>query len=174
MFRPGDGNRHSHSAWVLLTAIVEIVAEQEYHEFLQEQFFDKAGMTRTGSYTFSQQFDASEIAIGYGRTQPTEPNSPQHWGKTSWLVKGSGGMVSTVGDLWRWHVAMKEGKLLGAEAMKKYPLYSAGVGGNMRGFLNCFDYEPDAAYILCSNSHEAMDDRAFQISRALERMVVGE
>jgi hypothetical protein len=174
LFQPGEGNRHSHSAWVLLAAIVEIVSDQPYEEFLKDNFFSKIGMTRTGSYTFSRSFPASEVAIGYGSSKPTEPNSPQHWGETSWLVKGSGGMVSTVGDLWRWYVAMKKGKLLGSEAMKKYPLYSAGVGGNMRGFLNCFDFEPTAAYILCSNSHESMDDQAFRLSQALERMVVGE
>ncbi|MFT5154692.1 MAG: hypothetical protein ACI841_004700, partial [Planctomycetota bacterium] len=37
------------------------------------------------------------------------PNTPKNWGETSWLVKGSGGMVSTVYHLQRWLLAMRSG-----------------------------------------------------------------
>lgn len=171
LFEPGSSSRHSHSAWVLLAAIVEITSGQAYDDFLKNQFFDKAGMTRTGPYPLTVRFDPSEIAIGYGPSQPTEVNSPAHWGKTSWLVMGSGGMVSTPGDLYRWRTAMRQGKLLGAAALARYPVDAVGVGGNDRGFLNWFAYAGKNAFVLCSNSHDAMDDRASGIGRALEYLI---
>ena len=80
-------------------------------------------------------------------------------------------MVSTVGDLYRWHRAMRSGRLLGPSAMAKYPVNAAGVGGNVRGFLNTFEHEGDRSVILCSNSHTEPGDLASQIGRALEALV---
>jgi len=174
LFAPGTSQRHSHSAWVLLAAIVEIASDQPYERFLRENFFDKAGMHRTGNYPITKRFKPGEIAVGYGMSQPTEINAPQHWGPTSWLVMGSGGMVSTIGDLYRWHEAMRRGDLLGPTALAKYPLDAAAVGGNDRGFLNCFVYEGDTGFILCSNAHKEMNDQPSKIAQALERLVLQE
>ncbi len=171
LFAPGTNHRHSHSAWVLLAAIVEKASGQSYEEFLRKQFFDPAGMHRTGNYPITKRFPEDQIAVGYGMSRPTEINSPVHWGPTSWLVMGSGGMVSTPADLYRWHRAMLRGKLLGPKALAKYPLDAVGVGGNDRGFLNWFAYNDLNAVILCSNSHVEMEDRTAQIGRALEQLV---
>ncbi len=171
LFAPGTDRRHSHSAWVLLAAIVELASGQPYEDYLRENFFGPAGMTRTGNYPIAAKFPADEIAIGYGSSQPTPINSPVYWGPTSWLVMGSGGMVSTPGDLYRWHVALRDGRLLGPTALAKYPLDAVGVGGNDRGFLNWFAFEGPDAVIMCSNSHVEMDDHAAQVGRALEQLV---
>ena len=171
LFAPGANRQHSHSAWVLLAAIVEMASGQSYETFLQEKFFGPASMTRTGNYPIVANYAPREIAIGYGMSHPTPVNSPAFWGQTSWLVMGSGGMVSTPGDLYRWHRAMREGKLLGPAALAKYPLDAVGVGGNDRGFLNWFAYGGRNAMILCSNSHIEMDDHAAQVGRALEELV---
>jgi hypothetical protein len=80
-------------------------------------------------------------------------------------------MVSTVGDLYRWHAAMRDGRLLGPYALSKYPLDMVGVGGNDRGFLNWFAYEGPDAVIMCSNSHTEPGDLASQVGMALERLV---
>lgn len=171
LFAPGTSREHSHSAWGLLAVIVEIVSGQPYEQYLKEQFLGPAGMTRTGLYQSLKGVGASQIAIGYGSSQPTPINSPVYWGPTSWLVMGSGGMVSTALDLYRWHRAMRDGKLLGPLALAKYPVDAVGVGGNDRGFLNWFAYNGRDAVIMCSNSHREMDDEAAQVGRALERLV---
>ena len=48
LFVPGSRREHSHSAWGLLAAIVEIVSDQSYQEFTRERLFDPAGMQDTG------------------------------------------------------------------------------------------------------------------------------
>ena len=91
LFEPGASERHSHAAWGVLAAIVEIVSGQGYEEFLREHFFDPAHMARTGHYPRAKGFDASEVAVGLGGNVWGEVNAPTHWGETSWLVLGSGG-----------------------------------------------------------------------------------
>jgi hypothetical protein len=75
------------------------------------------------------------MAIGYGPRKDGEINAPPFWGKTSWLVMGSGGQVSTAADMWRWARAVHGGKILSKESLK---LYGAGdgmlIGGDVYGF----------------------------------------
>lgn len=37
-----------------------------------------------------------------------------------WHLRGNGGLLSTVGDLYRWHVALTREKVLSIEVKKKY------------------------------------------------------
>ena len=50
LFPPGEGNAHSHSAFTLLSAIVERVTDMSYQDFLKDNFFDPVGMTVTGPF----------------------------------------------------------------------------------------------------------------------------
>ncbi len=103
LFPPGQGEAHSHSAWVLLAAMVEIVSKQPYGDFVRTNFFAPAGMTRTGNHEDAEQFPDDQFAVGYGAQSVGALNIPKYWGKTSWLVMGSGGMQSTPMDLFRWN-----------------------------------------------------------------------
>lgn len=172
LFPPGQGNSHSHSAWGLLSAIVEIVSEMPYKEFLDKYFFKPAGMDRTGLYQDSIGFKEEDVAVGYSPHKVGTINSPQYWGPTSWLVMGSGGMVSNPGDLYKWIQALRSGKFLSAASLEKY--WSNGVlaGGNDRGFLCMYTEGPGSLMILCSNSHVSMGDTAAKLGRALARLVM--
>jgi CubicO group peptidase (beta-lactamase class C family) len=174
LFPPGKGEQHSHSAWVLLAAIVEIVSDKPYKEFLDEHFFVPAGMDRTGLYQNTASFKEEDVAVGYSPNKVGKINAPQYWGPTSWLVMGSGGMVSNPGDLYKWIQALRSGKLLSAESLEKY--WSKGVlaGGNDRGFLCMYTEGPETLMILCSNSHASMNDRASGLARALARLVMSD
>ncbi len=174
LFSPGEGNQHSHSAWGLLAAVVEIVSEKPYNKFLEEYFFGPAEMDRTGLYQDTSSFKEEEMAIGHPRVRAGNVNTPQNWGPTSWLVMGSGGMVSNPGNLHKWVQALHSGKFLSPESLNKY--WSKGVlaGGNDRGFLCMYTEGPGTLMILCSNSHTSMGDRASQLGRALARLVMSE
>jgi len=171
LFAPGKGRAHSHSAWVLLAAIVEIVARQPYGEFLRQQFFEPAGMTRTGLHEDAARFADAEFAVGYGRNAAGKLNIPKHWGRTSWLVMGSGGMQSTPGDLQRWMAAIREGKTLRPATAARY--WSGGVltGGDDRGFLVVYTEGPDNLVILFSNSHAGPNDGASGLANRLVDLV---
>lgn len=152
LFEPGTEHAHSHAAFGVLAAVVELVSGDSYIKFLDKNLFGPAGMTKTGHYEDIKAKD-DEVAIGYGGNDYTPVNSPKNWGKTSWLVLGSGGMVSTTGDLYRWNQGIRDGKLLSLAAIEKYFRHGGGVlvGGNMHGFYTSYTTAPDTLFFLCTN-----------------------
>ncbi|HYO16115.1 MAG TPA: serine hydrolase domain-containing protein, partial [Thermoanaerobaculia bacterium] len=110
---------YSKSAYSLLAAIVEKLSGQPYETFVRERFFEKAGMDKTG-YVLPK-WNRDEVAKGYASSgyrgtpldQPWAPDGP------SWNLRGNGGMLSTVGDLYRWHLALERGDLLSPESREK-------------------------------------------------------
>lgn len=170
LFEPGSDRAHSHSAFGVLAAIVEVVSGDSYAGFLEKNMFSPAGMKSTWHYEDIQAGD-DDVAIGYGGKSIVTPNSPKKWGKTSWLVLGSGGMVSTTGDLYRWNQAIRSGKILSPNAAKKYWHVGGGafVGGNMHGFYTSYTTGPDTMYFLCTNDigREAQTKR---LTTALEEL----
>lgn len=176
LFEPGTESRHSHTAWGLLAAVIEVVTGTDYEGFLREVFFEPAKMKRTGHYPHTKRFPASEIAVGLGGNVWGEINAPQYWGETSWLVLGSGGMVSTPGDLYRWHEFLRVGEILSEASRAKYFGNGAIVneGGNDRGFINTIGARGDDIVIVCSNSHVGMDDATAAVASAASLVGAGE
>jgi len=172
LFRPGEGRAHSHSAWVLLAAIVEQVAQESYGEFLRKNFFEPAGMTRTGLHEEAAGFDDREFAVGYEGQRVGRINIPKHWGRTSWLVMGSGGMQSTPRDLYRWIQAIRDGKTLSAASAAKYWKGGPLAGGDDRGFFCLYTEGPGNLMILCSNVHRAPGDLVSTVGRQLAELVM--
>jgi CubicO group peptidase (beta-lactamase class C family) len=169
LFPPGQGDAHSHSAWVLLAALVEIVSTQSYGDFLREHFFVPAGMTRTGLHEDLANVPDDEIALGYEGQPVGEKNSPKYWGRTSWLVMGSGGMQSTPMDLYRWVLAIRRGVTLSPASAAKYGIDRGDmlVGGDDRGFLCMYTTGRNDMVILCSNAHARPGDLASAVGRGL-------
>ncbi len=153
LFAPGTSRRHSHSAWGLLAAIIEIVSGEPYPQFTREHLFKPAGMKDTGF--FGDKIAADRLAIGYGMASDGEINAPPYWGPTSWLVMGSGGQVSTTGDLYRWLEALRGGKILEAQWAAKYFGRPGGVltGGDQYGFEIVYTPGPGTLMIMVSNSN---------------------
>ena len=117
---PGAEYRYSNAAYTLLAAIVEHASGQDFERFLHEHLFRLAGMEQTG-YVLPR-WDRASVAAGYRDEQnvgtPLErPNwTPQGPG---WALRGAGGMLSTLGDLYRWHTALQEGTVLSAAAREQ-------------------------------------------------------
>ncbi len=158
LFKPGEGSAHSHSAWGLLAAIVEIQSGQTYAEFTREHLFEPAGMKDTGF--FGEELPEERVAVGYGYRDSSDPNSPPHWGQTSWLVMGSGGQVATMPDIHRWEIAIRSGKILSAESTEQF-LAMSGVSsdGDMFGFEFCHSHNPESLFLLISNSMSSQEER---------------
>ena len=159
LFAPGNGKAHSHWAFGLLAAIVERVSGKGYYPFLRENFFDPAGMQRTGNYGESRDLKLPDFAAG-GGMQVGLPNMPPNWGPTSWLVMGSGGMYSTLGDLQRFYILLTQGDVLAPRHRDDFLATQAGLDGSDRGFeLFSFADEKrsDQAYVfLNKGGPEAM------------------
>ncbi len=152
LFEPGKGHLHSHAAWGLLAAVVEVVSGETYPAFTRKNLFEPAGMQDTGF--FGEPIAAERLAIGYGPRSDGEVNAPPYWGKTSWLVMGSGGQVSTTGDMLRWHRALRAEEILGPDMLARYfgPPGSLLDGGDMYGFQIFYTQGPGSQMFLVSNS----------------------
>jgi CubicO group peptidase (beta-lactamase class C family) len=162
LFEPGQGDEHSHAAWVLLAAIVEVRSGKTYPEFTRERLLGPAGMKDTGF--FGVPIPKERLAIGYGEKSDGETNAAPWWGPTSWLVMGSGGMVSTTGDLARWLRALREGRVLPRAALERYwsPPGALLAGGDMYGFEIAYTEGPRSFFVVVSNSIDRAKRPDFQ------------
>ncbi len=151
-FAPGSGKAHSHSAWGLVAAIIEIVSGQSYEEFTQDEIYGPSGMTKTGFYG-DQDYADEEIAIGYGGARFGEINSPMHWPKTSWLIKGSGGQISRPIDMYRFHKALHGGKILDENSLSQYFRGGPGMnaGGSRHGYAVFYTQGPGSYVFVFTN-----------------------
>jgi CubicO group peptidase (beta-lactamase class C family) len=173
LFAPGQGEAHSHSAFGLLAAVIEVSSGETYPRFIKKEILKPLGMTRTGFYGESLGLPASEFAVGYGDSAVGVPNIPPNWGPTSWLVMGSGGMSSTLADMDRYYGAIGSGKLLTGAWAKWQQGEEVGVGGSDRGYFifHATNGKGDEALFLMNGEGRAPATRA--MTRALQRLVMG-
>lgn len=170
LFLPGTDRRHSHAAFGLLAALVERVSGEPYYTFLRTNFFDPAGMTRTGEYGETRGLALSDFAVGGGPQYVGLPNIPPNWGPTSWLVKGSGGMYSTLGDLQRFYAYVRSGAVLDEAHSVPFRGHSIQLDGSDRGFELFSVSTPSGNEVyLFVNRHVDRGTTA-RLIRALERL----
>lgn len=163
LFAPGTRERHSHAAWGVLAAVIEIVSGKSYPQFTRQRLFDPAGMDDTGF--FGVEYPEERMAVGLSPRTSGKVNAPPYWGPTSWLVMGSGGQVSTTRDLYRWHQALAAGKILHGQWLDRYwePAGALLNGGDMFGFEVFYSQGPETMFILMSNAG-GKDDRVQRLS----------
>jgi CubicO group peptidase (beta-lactamase class C family) len=114
-FEPGSKWQYSNSGFVLLGLIVEKVSGQSYFDYVKENIFKPAGMTSTDSYERDK--PVSNLAIGYtkaGEDGRLDSAASRRSNSAMRPAKGSpaGGGYSTVEDLLKFSVALRDYKLL--------------------------------------------------------------
>jgi len=171
LFEPGTGHSHSHAAFGLLAALIENVTEKTYFSFLNENFFEPAGMDRTGEYGDKKELAISDFAAGGGPQYIGLPNIPPNWGPTSWLVKGSGGMYSTLDDLLKFYNYIRSGKVLDEKHNKFFDQPTVNVDGSDRGFELFSAYMPPDNEVYLFLNETGNRDKMRQLFRALELLV---
>jgi CubicO group peptidase (beta-lactamase class C family) len=102
-FSPGERYRYSNSGYVLLGAVIARVSGIPLPQFLDSHVFTPVGMRRTFVFTHKGQ-ETLEMARGYDAF-----GSPDDYAE---FVTGDGGMYSTVDDLWKFDLALFNGKLI--------------------------------------------------------------
>ncbi len=173
IFDPGSDRQHSHAAFGLLAAVIERVSGMEYYEFLKENLFDPAGMTRTGEYGTTLGYSFDQFAEGGGPEFIGSPNIPPNWGPTSWLIKGSGGMYSTLGDLQKFYEMIRSGNVLDVDHNQRFLNESVNLDGSMRGFelfTISLPNEQRSLYLFLNNIPDR--DGLRNVFRALERFIL--
>ncbi|WP_298287429.1 serine hydrolase [uncultured Lutibacter sp.] len=115
--KPGTKYQYANANYIMLTVILELVSGQTYNAFLKEHLFEPAHLKSTGYKSFN--FNSEKLAHGYyynrtdekwadwGTTQQHLPYNNNHW-----YSIGKGDIHSTIEDLYKWHVALKNNVLL--------------------------------------------------------------
>lgn len=115
--KPGERYRYTNAGYTLLAAIVEEVSGQPFESYLRENIFEPAGLTSTG-YPWDKKFDNAPVAIGYVGNKLEElkpaPRATDVFGS-----RGSGNLITTVGDLYKWTQALRKNRVLSEQAIKK-------------------------------------------------------
>jgi len=119
-YKPGERYQYSNAGYSLLAAIIEIVTGDSYEKFLHDHLFKPAVMFYTG-YRLPDWVE-NQVAHGYrGNDYFGQPNQ-KNWADNGpwWHLRGNGGIISTIHDMYKWHLALEGEEILSKEAKKKY------------------------------------------------------
>jgi len=111
-FTPGERNIYSNSGFTLLAYVIETVSGKKYMDFMQERIFRPLGMVHTADR--DPQYIIPNRATGY------EWNGDRYTGR-SWDLTdliGAGTIVSTIEDMIKWDLALRDDKFLKPESRK--------------------------------------------------------
>ena len=115
-FTPGEKFQYSNSGFMVLGAIIEKLSGQNYYDYVRDHVFQPAGMSSTGFYEPENQLP--DLAIGYTKMDANGARSEVEKENTDLReIRGgpAGGGYSTVGDLLKFHLALRDHKLLDDE-----------------------------------------------------------
>jgi CubicO group peptidase (beta-lactamase class C family) len=121
-FKPGARFRYSNAGFMVLGAIVQKASGKNYFDYVRERVYNPAGMVNTEAYELDT--DVPNLAVGYTTQNPGgKPGRPVvHNNVFMHVIKGgpAGGGYSTVEDLHRFANALRDGKLIRPETLRKW------------------------------------------------------
>src|SRR5262249_14022096 len=139
----------------LLGAVIERVTGQSYDQYVHDHVFVPAGMTKTG-YRLPE-WAPGELAHGYlrdGKDWGTPRDKPWDADGPYWHLRPNGALLSTAGDMYRWHLALLGEAVLPKAAKDKYftPHVPEGpVGGSHYGYGWVIDRTPRGGRVITHN-----------------------
>jgi CubicO group peptidase (beta-lactamase class C family) len=107
-FRPGEKYSYSNSNYMLLAYIIQKVTGKTYEAVVSGMILNPLHMTRSG-FDFTALKDKDK-ATGYWNFSAAKYMEGPPTNPTQFI--GSGEMHSTVIDLYKWHQALQDGKIL--------------------------------------------------------------
>lgn len=131
LWEPGTRYRYSNAGYSLLGAIVEKASGRGYERYLRERLFEPAGLERTGYLT--PDWSGERVAVGYRRGERWGTPLDHAWAEDGpwWNLRANGGLLSSAGDLHRWHRALESDRVLSAASREK--LFTPHVPENEEG-----------------------------------------
>lgn len=133
--KPGSQHSYSNIGYGLVAALVELATKQNFEDVVRERVFAPAGLENT-DFRRAGRLDAARAARGVSeRFDPPPPGSMLESddsrfeghgdekplatdGWYTWGLRGAGGVLSDVGDLWKWERALRGTTILN-EASKR-------------------------------------------------------
>jgi CubicO group peptidase (beta-lactamase class C family) len=154
---PGRSEQYSNPGYGLLAAIIEQVSGTSYDEYVRDNILQPLGLRDTGFLL--PRFDLSRVSHGYGKNgdNGTILEKPHAADGPYWNLRGNGGMVSTVGDMFRFYES-----LFTTERLLKFssrhgrfaPDEPVGLAGGDGTHFFLYERRPRAgvAYIIATNN----------------------
>jgi CubicO group peptidase (beta-lactamase class C family) len=185
-FKPGSQYSYCNSDYFLLGMIIEKVTGQTYWQVVRQMIFTPLGMEHSG-FDFINLKDTSK-ATGYKTFTADKHVLSVKWDST--LARAAGAIYSTIGDLYKWSLAIAQQKILSpaswqqafTPALEKYgdgfwidSLYGYKYvyhSGGLLGFMSSFRYYPDAdVTVILQNNFGYYDQTLLDINNALSAIV---
>ena len=116
LWEPDNRFSYSNAGYVLLAAIVELVSGISFVDYIKENLFKNAEMKNSCFYR-DEMLKEDNVSHGYN-DGINEGSLFSVYGPT-WALLGAGGVVSTLGDMYKWIQALNSNILLSDEAKKK-------------------------------------------------------
>jgi CubicO group peptidase (beta-lactamase class C family) len=180
-FEPGTQYNYSNSNYFLLGAIIEQVSGETYQNYLRKHILTPAGLNAT---FYESPTDLVPNRVSGYTFADGQYRNPDYISMS--LVYSAGALRSTVGDLWKWHMALFNEKLVKNETLIKafrpyilatgkpteygygfflrseQGLKSIGHGGAIDGFQSMEVYYPEQdLYITLLCNSESPDFQRF-------------
>jgi CubicO group peptidase (beta-lactamase class C family) len=187
--KPGARYRYSNAGYGMLAAVVEIVSGDAFEDYVRRHCIATAGLTHTGFRGDAPRDGEPPLARGYLGTTAAVKESVV--GTYDLDARGAGGMLSTVGDLYRWHLALHEGRVLTDAARAKmfrgwgeegYAWHvtrdAAGrrlihKGGGMEEFASQILFYPDDRLVIIWTSNNLQQHWRSALNRSLAVIALG-
>ena len=176
LFLPGERSEYSNTGYCLLAEIVEKVSGTAFEDFLKDNIFEPAGMHSTRVLHVRKDGSApKEYATGFIVDDDRYFIPDTHEG-SDWVVwfdgmHGKGNVHSTINDLYKWHIALRDEKILTHEEQKEMATpcrlnngeIDFNVGLKSRyGFGWFIDDMPDGDTIVSHTGHWAGNETYFE------------
>ena len=113
-FPPGEQYKYNNSGYVLLGYIIEVVSGASYEDFINNQIFQKVGMTSSNYNSHSKVI--KNRASGYQLKKEQLLNRRII---SFTLPYASGALMSTVDDMYKWQKAITNHELINKETTEK-------------------------------------------------------
>lgn len=171
-FKPGSAKEYSNTNYLLLAEVVSALSKQPFDQFLSQQFFKPLQMTSTFQ---PKSGDLKDLQLSFPRLADglnEEGKQPaRHMDLSN--VQGSGALISTIGDLLKWNIALHienavlpksvytlmvtnyggdEGYGIGVEVLSSGKIF--GQQGRIDTFNSILFYEPEdqTSLIILTNT----------------------
>jgi len=113
-FKPGSQFKYSNSNYYLLGYILEIITGKSYADYLQQNIFNKAGLHNT--YYIDTTKNIPNVSQGYSRFDEKLEKAEL---ENETTIYAAGGIMSNADDLFKWHQALYNNKLVTRESLNK-------------------------------------------------------
>jgi len=118
--KPGEKSNYSNAGYTLLAALIEKISGKPYERYMYDEILKPSGATRIGYLIPGWKKD--ELAVGYSEGKRWGTPLDHAWmdDGPSWNLRGNGGMLSTVEELYQWFDAALSGRVLSSKGTKTY------------------------------------------------------